>query len=346
VDPVTQAALGGVMGELVLGRKLGWRGVAWGLGFGILPDLDLFLLPFVEEAERIRVHRGLSHSIFAMVVAALIFAKPLSLLHRRRGLTTKEAGWFVFLVWSTHVLIDVFTSYGTQIYEPFSDERVAWSNFFIIDFFFTLPMLVGLIWVLFREPGSAGRRRIMWRAFSLSCLYVVFSFVMKLWAIDQIKTRLADEIPGGDVVSVAPTPFNTLLWRGLIETDEAYWATYWSPFDEKPGKYEFIPKQWDLLKKFEGQDHFESLKWFSKGHWVARELDDGKLVLVDVRFGEMRDLEEGKISPRFRWHLYFDEAGVMRAPRYVEEIDPKPMLGLLLERIRGKQDRWESMKEF
>ena len=58
--------------------------------------------------------------------------------------TTKEAGWFVFLVWSTHVLIDVFTGYGTQIYEPFSDRRVAWSNLFIIDFFFTLPMLVGL----------------------------------------------------------------------------------------------------------------------------------------------------------------------------------------------------------
>jgi inner membrane protein len=143
VDSITQAALGGVVGELVLGRKLGWKGMAWGLFFGTLPDLDILVYPWLDQAEKLRWHRGISHSIAMMLVASFTFAKPLSLLHRKKGVSAKRAGWFVFLAWSTHVLIDVFTSYGTQVFEPFSDQRVAWSNIFIIDLFFTLPLFIG-----------------------------------------------------------------------------------------------------------------------------------------------------------------------------------------------------------
>ena len=130
------------MGELVLGRKIGWKGMAWGLFFGTLPDLDIIVFPWLDRMEQLRWHRGISHSILMMVVAGFLFAKPLSLLHRKKEVSAKRAGWFVFLVWSTHVLIDVFTSYGTQVFEPFSDQRVAWSNLFIIDPLFTLPLLV------------------------------------------------------------------------------------------------------------------------------------------------------------------------------------------------------------
>jgi len=347
VDSITQAALGGVVGELVLGRKLGWRGMGWGLFFGTLPDLDILAYPWLSEAEKISWHRGISHSILAMFVAAFLFAKPLAWLHRERGLTAKRAGWFVFLVWSTHVLIDVFTSYGTQIFEPFSNQRVALSNLFIVDLFFTLPMLVGLGWVLFHDRHSDERRTVMWRAFSVSCLYVLFSFVMKLWASDRIETNVAAEIPGGKVVAVAPTPFNTLLWRGLVETDEAYWVTYWSPFDDKPAGFEYVPKQHELAKRFEGQELFEALKWFSRGRWVARPGPDGKVVFVDVRFGELRDVENRQLYPMFQWRLSFDEAGEMRAPSFRPRSDQtKAMLGLILERIRGKMERWESMKGF
>lgn len=320
--------------------------MAWGFFFGTLPDLDILAYPFLEQADQIRIHRGLSHSILVMILATLVFAKPLAWLHRGRGLTAKEAGWFVFLTWSTHVLIDVFTTYGTQVFEPFSDQRVAWSNLAIIDFCFTLPMLIGLVMVLRHEPGSLERGRVMRRALAVSCVYVMFSFAMKLWASDQIRTRAADEIPGGRVVSVAPTLFNTFLWRGLIETEDAYWVVYWGAFDEKPAKYEFVPKNRELAEKFEGEELFDALKWFSRGHWVARELDGGEVAFIDVRFGEMRDLENKRIYPRFQWHLSFDEEGKMQAPTYRKKVDKMAMLGLLMNRVIGRQDRWEEMMEF
>ena len=346
MDPVTQAAMGGVMGELVLGRKLGWRAIALGCLFGTLPDLDIFFLPFAEQAQQLRIHRGFSHSILAMVSFAFIFCKPLSLACRKQGVTTARAWWFVFLAWSTHVMVDVFTSYGTQVFGPFSDTMVATSNLFIIDPFFTLPMIIGLVLVCLKQPGSPERQRIMRRALLISSLYVAFSFTIKLWATNRMKAKMIEELPEAEFISATPTPFNTLLWRGLIETEDAYWVTYWSPFDDRDSKLEFLPKNRDLLKVFQGEELYETLDWFAQGHWVARKLEDGKRVLVAVRFGEMRDLEEKEICSRFQWHLYFDEAGMMRAPRYAKQVDAKPMLGLLFERMWGRQDRWEEMKEF
>tara|TARA_B110000881_G_scaffold121212_1_gene106386 strand:- start:15 stop:1121 length:1107 start_codon:yes stop_codon:yes gene_type:complete len=368
VDSITQAALGGVVGELVLGRKLGWKGMAWGLFFGTLPDLDILVYPWLDQAEKLRWHRGISHSIAMMLVASFTFAKPLSLLHRKKGVSAKRAGWFVFLAWSTHVLIDVFTSYGTQVFEPFSDQRVAWSNIFIIDLFFTLPLLICVLywpWKCFvyligrlrwrrgdQDPEEkpdfpAFSTRCAKMAIFATCLYVVFSLVMKLWAVDQIKGHMADELPNGKVVMVAPTPFNTLLWRGLIETDEAFFVTYWSPFDREPAKYDFLPRKRSLATSFDGKEPFETLKWFSRGYWIARQGPEGKVIFIDVRFGELRDVESKQQLPMFQWHLEYDEDGKLGANSYrPRDLKMQEALGLIWRRIWGNKEEWESIKSF
>ncbi|GIS21122.1 MAG: hypothetical protein CM15mP120_30380 [Pseudomonadota bacterium] len=46
--------------------------------------------------------------------------------------------------YATHGLLDACTSYGTQLFWPFSNVRVAWNNSSIVDPLFTLP-LVGLV---------------------------------------------------------------------------------------------------------------------------------------------------------------------------------------------------------
>ena len=367
MDSVTQAVLGGVVGELVLGRKIGGKGMAWGLLFGTLPDLDILVYPWLDQVEKLRWHRGISHSILVMVAAAFVFSKPLAWLHRKKKLSACRAGWFVFLAWSTHVLIDVFTSYGTQVYEPFSDQRVAWSNLFIIDLFFTLPLLS---WVVYRcckaakkflkfvvrhfnrsvpdgQPEFEGfSMRGATVAISLSGLYVIFSLIMKVWAMDQIKGRMVEAISNGEIVSVTPTPFNTILWRGLIETDEGYFVTHWSPFDDGPSGYYFFAKQHALCEPFQEEEMFKGLKWFSRGHWVARKRSDHEVEFVDIRFGEVRDHEAGKLLAMFRWHLSYDDQGnfvASRAPRHTKMDDS---LSAIWKRMWGNQMGWEEMEAF
>ena len=79
MDSVTQAVLGGVVGELVLGRKIGGKGMIWGLVFGTLPDLDILFYPWLDQVEELRWHRGISHSILVMVVAAFVFCEAIGM---------------------------------------------------------------------------------------------------------------------------------------------------------------------------------------------------------------------------------------------------------------------------
>ena len=46
------------------------------------------------------------------------------------------------LGYSTHGLLDACTSYGTQLFWPFSNERISWNNISIVDPLFTIPVLI------------------------------------------------------------------------------------------------------------------------------------------------------------------------------------------------------------
>lgn len=349
MDSITQAALGAVVGEAVLGRRLGWRGAVWGAFFGTLPDLDILVSPFLDEAARLRWHRGISHSILVMFAAAFLFCKPLAHLHRERGLTWRRAWVFVFLAWSTHVLIDCFTTYGTQIWEPFSDARVSFNNLFIIDLFFTVPMLLSLCFIFRFDPLSKVRRRINAAAISLSCLYVVLSFAMKSWAQGKLAESISLDLPQSELIAVSPTVSNVFLWRALAETEDAYHVRYWSPFDESVGELNHFPKHHELAEKMTGEPVFEALKWFSRGYWVARQApnnEEGEVIIIDMRYGAVRDLESRSLRPVFHWKLNYDAEGQLQMEGMRPQMDAKKTLQLLWERLKGKTDRWEGLREF
>ncbi len=276
MDSLTQAVVGAVVGELILGKKIGWRGAAWGAFFGTLPDLDIIALPFLDPAAGIRWHRGISHSIPIMIIASFLLARVLARVHKSDHVRPKEMGWMVFWAWSTHVLVDCFTTYGTQIFEPFSHYRAAMNTLFIVDPLFTLPMLIGIILALRIDPERWRKRRlVIWRSVAVSCLYLCFAFTMKVIAEKKMMENLTTEVPNGELVAVAPSSFNTLLWRGLIETPDGYYLRYWSPFDSVKPCYEYFPKNRELASEYEGESALEALKWFSRGHWVARKGDHG-----------------------------------------------------------------------
>ena len=55
--------------------------------------------------------------------------------------------WYTlfFFGFVTHILLDSFTAYGTQLFAPFSNTRVSFDNISVADLFYTTPFLIGLI---------------------------------------------------------------------------------------------------------------------------------------------------------------------------------------------------------
>ena len=55
--------------------------------------------------------------------------------------------WVALFFWSifTHPVLDCFTSWGTQIWQPFSDMRVQWCTVSVVDPLCSVPFMLALI---------------------------------------------------------------------------------------------------------------------------------------------------------------------------------------------------------
>ena len=246
VDSITQAALGAAVGEMMLGKRLGNRALAWGALFGTLPDLDVVFSPFFDTATNLWWHRGPSHSLLVMIAASWFLAPRLAKLWKRDKISRAHAGWFVFAAWSTHVLIDCFTVYGTSVLWPFPVSRVAFNNLFIIDPLFTLPMLVTLVWLAFLRTKKQlpKRRKLNAWGLGISTGYALLSVGMKFVASAGFDADLARRGTVFQRRMEAPTPFNILLWRSVVDRGDEFWVGYRSVFENQT-----TPVRWTIYPK-------------------------------------------------------------------------------------------------
>jgi inner membrane protein len=348
VDSITQAALGAVVGELVLGRQIGRRAIGWGALFGTIPDLDVILVPFLDTAREFRWHRGISHSILLMLAVTIWLAKPLSIRWKKDKVTPQRAGLFVFLAWSTHVLIDVFTVYGTRIFDPFSGYPVSLDNLFIIDPIFTIPLLVAVIIGLFVQPKDWKKGkgiRSAWWCLGISSLYVGLSFWAKHTVSRQIEGDLARRGVAWQRRMEAPSAFNILLWRAVVERQGEIWIGYRSVFDDPklPVRWVIVPKGEAAMAKYANEREVKTIREFSKGWWIAREAPGG-LWLADLRFGEGRAWDERGVAlrPTFTWTFEAERERDRLHKRSPEARGGTEMLRRMFRRVFGEPDAMDS----
>ncbi|MCP5544017.1 MAG: metal-dependent hydrolase [Akkermansiaceae bacterium] len=347
MDSLTQAVLGAAVGEAVLGRKLGNRAIGWGLLFGTLPDLDVIVSPFLSHSWNLWWHRGPSHSLLVMILASWGLSKPLAKWWKRDKVSRSRAGWFVFAVWSTHVLIDCFTVYGTSVWWPFP-QRVALNNLFIIDPLFTAPMLVALVWLAFLRTKKQlpKRRRLNAWGLGISTAYVALSFGMKALASSAFEADLKRR--GVEVTRrfEAPTPFNIVFWRSVADRGDALWVGYHSVFEgrDAPVRWTVYPKNEAALAGLEDLRATRTVKWFSNGWWIARKHVKGAWI-ADMRFGELRTwgARKGSVDSRFMfaWDILPDAHNDPLQPIRAKRSGMGETLERLSARMFGIRGKWE-----
>lgn len=284
MDSLTQLTLGAAAGEAVLGRKVGRKAALWGAILGTLPDLDV-LIPLGDPIKDFTYHRGASHALFFLTLAVPLMVWLILRVHP----TTREHKngwiWLVFVVFYTHVLLDCFTTYGTQILLPFSNFPVGWSTLFIIDPAYTLPLLAGILCAVFLKRSSGLGHRLNTIGLVISCIYLGWSVGAKLHVQQVVEHSLAKQKIAYTRLTTMATPLNTLLWRAVAMTDKGYVEGYYSVLDSKEQinftHYESRP---DLVSPIAGQWAVQRLKWFSKGFFkVSRE--NNKIIMEDLRMG-------------------------------------------------------------
>ena len=310
MDSLTQAVLGAVVGEAVLGRTVGNRALAWGALAGTIPDLDVLAYPLLDPAAELLFHRGPTHGLaFAPIVGPLLGLAVYQLYRWRArrggapGAQSEDAqneqagwrgwGWLFFWGLLTHPLLDVFTVYGTQLLAPFSTHPFALPTLFIIDPGYTLPLLVALGVVLWsRRRGTLSQRRRAWAlglGFALSAGHVAGGLAFKSVAERDVRKMLGQRGIQPERILTTPAPLTTLLWNAYVDTGDTVYVATKSVLDGAPARLvAAVPKRADLLAPVAGTRAAETLAWFHRGYFSAAPAPPGDPALVyvrDLRFG-------------------------------------------------------------
>ena len=291
MDSITQIVLGAACGEAVLGKKIGNRALLFGAIGGTIPDLDVFIGKwlFNNEIDAMAFHRGFMHSFLFAIFAAVGFGMLVFWIYnrgKRFGMTTqKEWMWLFFASIFTHPILDSFTAYGTQLFAPFSNYRVAFNNISVADPMYTLPFLIALIVVMCFKRTSTKRRLFLQIGLGVSSLYMLLTLVNKYHVNGVYKQSLADQKIEYLRFQTQPTILNNILWYGTAETTEAYYVGFYSILDAEAtvSKWHKLPKNHDYIEGM--PKDLETLAWFSSGFYNLNETADPDTFLFkDLRY--------------------------------------------------------------
>lgn len=284
MDNLTHGLLGlavGALGASVHTRREGptVTGKAILLGSVIaaeIPDLDT-LWPTEPVLQALQAHRGISHSLVAVPLVALLgTVLALAVFRKARFLPV----WLCALVTVpvAHLLPDLWTGWGTRLLLPFSDTRLAMDWTMVVDPLVTLPLLIGAI-VAFK------RRRLfpIHLAFAVAALYVGGRGVIQ----SHLTSRVAAVHPGAETISVFPSILGPFHWRWVAADPAMYRAgsiRLFGPLEEQ-GREERtaveIPVAWQANPAIH-----EAMSWARFPSTEIRNLPDGgsELWIADLRY--------------------------------------------------------------
>ena len=293
--------------------------------------------------------------IYSAVVAGVTATVPLGvwalrLVRPRRGAGYLRAAagsgtayrhWLLLfgLGIATHPLLDCFTTYGTQVFQPFDDLRVSWNTISVVDPAYTLPFLILLLVASRVSRHSVWRRRLTWVGLGLSTAYLALT-CFNLWRVrGQVGDDLARLGIAHERFSVTPTLLQNVLWNVTVDQGDTMRIGQLGLLDEpyglSPEHLAPVPKQDALLAPAAGERALEVVRWFSDGWYVVAEGGADTLDVFDLRFGVLPT--EGP-TPVFGFQLYprgpNEEWGFRQKP-FRESLDTRQLLSQLWTRIKG-----------
>ena len=378
MDSVTHLVSGGLLAVAFPKAPRRAAFVLFGMVAASAPDIDA-LFSGGDPVSMMTLHRGITHALIMQPLLAAGVVLPFFLLLAQHRICTtcpaQEAplrkipcGMALptlfacgMLCLFMHLFLDSMTTFGTQIFLPFSSMRVALPAMFIIDPLITLPAIVLLVAALHQPPEIAlclychapAKQRGYTRLFSERAQRLARAGVcwMILYPLCTLALNFGltayyaaqEHLPQGRI-TLLTEPASPLIWKRVIEEDAHFRM---QTVLARPSDAISIPKanaalldnlarQGDLMRHFQ---QFAPLMGHSSepmsNPWNPAES------LVQHTFFSMRYA----ISPRSLMRLfrvtetYFavqalvDDAGIVRAIRFVEKLGPEPVAWTEKDRV-------------
>lgn len=217
MDPFTQGAIGAALPQsFAPAEKVRSAALIGALG-GMAPDLDVFIRSSTDPLLFLDYHRQFTHALLFVPIGALVCC--LAFYPFVRNLTFKQTYFFCFLGYLTHGLLDACTSYGTMLFWPLSEARVAWNNISVIDPLATIPLIFCVLLAARKRRPLFAQLGIIWM---LS--YLAIGFLQKERAEILGKQLASDR--GHSLINIEAKPSfgNLILWKIIYESENQYFV--------------------------------------------------------------------------------------------------------------------------
>ncbi|MBU9713755.1 metal-dependent hydrolase [Evansella tamaricis] len=174
------------------------------------PDFD-FIFKYKGNEAYVKWHRGVSHSIPAVLLSSLFIALIASFLNG-------GVFFLTFFLWTlvsvvVHVLFDLFNIYGTMALHPFVKRKIAFYLLPILDPIILFLHVIGFfIWWRGYQPG-------------ITFLFIYFAIILYIgvrYIIRQKVIRLLNDQSDGEVIYtlIPSTRLNT--WSIIANREGHY----------------------------------------------------------------------------------------------------------------------------
>ena len=285
MDPLSQGVVGVVAAQQTANRKHLLIASALGFFAGMSADLDIFIKSLQDPLFSLEFHRQFTHSILFMPFGGLICALFFYYLFlQKKDISFKQTYIYSTLGYATHGLLDACTTYGTQLFWPFTNDRIAWNTISIIDPLFTLPILFLILFAVIKN-----NKKYSYVALSWILIYSSLGFIQKDRAVETGK-KLAQS-RGHEVINIEAKPSfaNIIVWKTIYTTQTHYYidavrAGLNTRVIEgvKIGKFN-IQKSFPWLDPQSQQaKDIERFRWFSNGYIAISH--DNPNHIIDIRY--------------------------------------------------------------
>ncbi len=320
------------------GGKAWWRdlAIAWAALMALL-TLGAFFLP-IPAGNAIATGLAVSIGMILPPVAVGLRERWRKRPSQNPNASWRSWSWLLFWAIFTHPLLDCCTSFGTQIFQPFSDYRAAFNNIAVVDPLYTVPFLICVLITTRLARNSSRRRLVIFLGLGLSTAYLLFSVYNK-YRINQVfEENLKNKNIAYQRYMTTPTLMNNILWQAVIESDSVYYYGLYSLLDDDETIEDFrvIPKNHGLVQPYRNDRALRILTWFSNDYYSIETLPGNRLQFNDLRFGGIQRSRSDSLNFVFKFVLEQNEKGELEA--YQAEASRRDLDGAaayLWERIKG-----------
>jgi len=288
MDPLSQGLVGTSVSHLYIkNKRLVLLSIIAFLS-AMSPDLDIFFRSDEDPLIFLEYHRQFTHSLIFIPIGGLVCSILFYfVLARRYEINFKTVYIVSTLAYATHGLVDATTSYGTQLYWPFSNERVAFNLISVIDPLFTFPILLLLFFSILKKNYFLSILSVIW----------IFSYYSLGKYQEQRVNKYMMEIVSErghkpDSLLIKPSFANIIVWKSIYEHNDAYYVDA-----IKVGLEEIylggtsieklnIDKSFPWLDKTSQQAiDIERFRWFANGYLAVSPLNSSHI--IDVRYSTL-----------------------------------------------------------